>query len=267
MSKATVLRLVRPCEHAANRALLAAALIVACLAGACGSEERGGCEATPTAPGCMPPPSPQVSARTLPITPIAQQTEVWCWAATAEMVFRHYGLPSVNPFGNYQCGIVAAYFGGPCLQNCGLCVSPIGSMSELNRVILNYGIVARPVGIFSPVLSSRLLFRALSMAEVRTEIDAGRPVVAGISAGSFPYPNFSQHVTVIVGYEVNATESYLIVNDPFPYNLPQFVLQGRGNPYVFAGGVEVRPGQYRITYSSYTGFMAWGNSIDQLRAS
>jgi hypothetical protein len=91
--------------------------------------------------------------------------------------------------------------------------------------------------------------------------------VAGITAGGFPFPNISHHVTLIVGYEANAAGSYLIVNDPFPYNLPQFVLQGRSNPYTFIGGTEVRPGQYRVKYDSYLGFMAWGNSIDQIRVS
>jgi peptidase C39-like protein len=243
--------------------LLAFAFAAVIALGSC-SHHRDDCATTPTAPGCeaVPP-----SSRVLSITPIAQQTEVWCWAATAEMVFRHFNLPSVNGFGNYQCGIVAAYFGGPCLQNCGLCVSPIGGMTELNRVIVNYGPVARQLGLPSPILTSQLLFRALSFAETKSEIDAGRPVVAGITAGGFPFPNFSQHVTVIVGYETSAAGQYLVVNDPFPYNLPQFILQGRPNPYMFAGATEIRPGQYRVRYDSYTGFMAWGNSIDQIRVS
>lgn len=246
-----------------NTVLLA--LAFAAMASGC-TKNKNDCSHMPTAPSCSQSSTAQPSARTLSITPIAQQTEVWCWAATAEMVFRHFSLPSVNGFGNYQCGIVAAYFGGPCLQNCGLCVTPIASMTELNRVIVNYGLVARQLGLTSPTLSTEILFRPLSLDEVKREIDAGRPVVAGITAGGFPFPNISQHVTLVVGYEVTASSSSLIVNDPFPYNLPQFVLQGRQNPYFFAGGVEVRPGQYRISYSSYTGFMAWANTIDQIRS-
>src|SRR5689334_6854940 len=44
----------------------------------------------------------------LVVAPVQQETEVWCWLAVGEMVFRYYGLPSVNGFGDYQCGIVGA---------------------------------------------------------------------------------------------------------------------------------------------------------------
>jgi hypothetical protein len=87
----------------------------------------------------------------------------------------------------------------------------------MNLVIQRYGNTARTFGLQSPVLSSRTLFRALSMAELRAEIDGGRPVLAGISAGGFSFPNFSQHVIVVVGYDVTPTGSFVIVNDPFPY--------------------------------------------------
>lgn len=217
----------------------------------------------PVGPGCET--SSEPSTRVLSIAPVAQQTEVWCWAATAEMVFRHYGLPSVNGFGNYQCGIVAAYFGGACTLNCGLCVAPIGSLTEMNRVVQLYGQVARQLGLASPILSTSIAFSALSFQTLRNEIDANRPVIAGITAGGFPFPNISQHAVLLVGYEQGPGGAFVYVNDPFPYNLPQFILQGRPNPYAFVGAVETRPGQYRLSYSSLTGFMAWGNSIYGIR--
>lgn len=197
----------------------------------------------------------------LGITPIAQQTEVWCWAATAEMVFRFYGLPNLNPVGNYQCGIVAAFYQGPCLGNCGLCVTPIGGMTALKTLIDGYGPFANLNGIPSRVLTSSIAFRALTLPEVKAEIDANRPIVAGITAGGFPFPNISQHVTVIIGYDASTVVPSLIVNDPFPYDLPIFVSQGRTNPYTQAGATQVAPGRYRIAYTTFTGAMAWGNSI------
>ena len=237
--------------------------------GACVPEPTPGsnpCASSVTSPECstQTPITPTNGRDTqLPLSPIAQQTEVWCWAATAEMVFRYYGLPNINGAGNFQCGIVAAYYQGACAYNCGLCVSPIGGMTELQKLLVNYGAVARAVGVNSPNLVSTLVFRALTVNEVVAELDASRPIVAGISAGSFPFPNFSQHVVVITGYDTRSTAPYLYVNDPFPYNLPQF--SGRVNPYRAAGAIEVVPGRYRISYSAFVQQMAWGNSIYAIR--
>ena len=101
---------------------------------ACG----GGGDSSQTAP-------PAVSitgARTLSIVPIAQQTDLWCWAATAEMVFIYYGLPNINSGGNYQCGIVAAYYGpsSACASNCFLCQAGIGTLTNMKNLVNNYGI-------------------------------------------------------------------------------------------------------------------------------
>lgn len=243
-----------------TRLLLVLVLCLLVFAGACGTvepcSEQDSCNIGSSVP---------TGSAVLSITPIAQQTEVWCWAATAEMVLRHVRVPSVN-FYNYQCGIVAAYFGGDCAVNCGLCVRPINGMAELDRLLRRYGPFATQLGFPSPTVTTRLQFRSLSFREVVAEIDAGRPVAAGISAGSFPFPNFSNHVVVIVGYDARGAEPYLYVNDPFPYNLPQFVLQGVQNPYFLVGATEVQPGRYRISYSAFVGPMAWGNSIDRIVA-
>ena len=210
---------------------------------ACG----GGGDESPTPP-------PASGARTLSIAPIAQQTEVWCWAASAEMVFRHNGLPALN--GNYQCGIVAAYFGGQCAVDCGLCMQPIGPMSQMHVLINNYGAVAAQ---YAPSrnLSSTLVFSPLSINRVAAEINGNRPVVAGISPGGYAYPNLSMHVVLVVGYDVSGASPRLIVNDPFPY--AAFPLQP--NPYLQVGGFQTRPGQYSVNYSAFVSPMNWANTI------
>ncbi|MGI9478490.1 MAG: papain-like cysteine protease family protein [Hyphomicrobiaceae bacterium] len=45
-----------------------------------------------------------------------QQTSVWCWAATAQMVLEYFDFPDIDPVGNYQCGMVASTAGprSPC---------------------------------------------------------------------------------------------------------------------------------------------------------
>lgn len=98
----------------------------------------------------------------LPISPVYQESPVWCWAAVSEMVFRHYGVPSINPIGDYQCGIAALVHPG-CEFNCGNCVVSAPSISYVNNVIRNYPKVAGfRTGLFSGRITSVPTYRALS---------------------------------------------------------------------------------------------------------
>ena len=174
------------------------------------------------------------------------------------MVFRHNNLPAVNQ--NYQCGIVAAYFGGQCAINCGLCVQPIGPMSQAQVLINNYGGVAAQYGP-SRNLSSTLVFGPLSINQLASEIDSNRPVIAGISPGGYSYPNFSMHIVLVVGYDVTGPSPRVVVNDPFPYNaFPQ-----QSNPYLRVGGFQIQSGQYSISYDSFVSPMNWANTIYRIQ--
>lgn len=205
---------------------------------------------------------PAQTSRTLAVTPIAQQTEVWCWAASAEMIFRYYNLPNLNPAANYQCGIVAAYYGpsSSCWFNCFTCVSAIGPMSNAKLLIDGYGIVA---GQFtnSRILNSTLIFSALTFNDVAREIDASRPIIAGISPQGYSYPNISQHIVAIVGYQVLNGAQFVVVNDPFPYDF----FPTNPNPYTLAGATSTRPGQYLISYTALISRLQWGNTIYQIQ--
>ena len=190
---------------------------------------------------------PAQGTRSLPIAPIAQQTEVWCWAASAEMVFRHFGLPQLNPAGNYQCGIVAAYYGpnSACWFNCFACVSAIGPISNAQILINGYGQVARQFTT-SRVLTSTLVFSGLTFNDTAREIDEGRPIIAGISPSGYSYPNLSQHLVVVVGYQNQGGIQAILVNDPFPYE----AFPASPNPYFLAGATRPRPGQYLVPYAA-----------------
>lgn len=197
----------------------------------------------------------------LAVAPSLQQTPVWCWAASAEMVFRYYGLPNLNPSGNYQCGIVGAWFNNTaCFFDCGLCRVGIGPMSNQHELIVGYGQFARAFGVQSRVLSASLIFRALTAAEIKAEIDDGRPVVIGLSPGqAFALPNLSQHIAVLIGYDFTAGEPRVIVNDPFPFGI--FPYNTAPHPYLSRGAVEVRTGQYVISLSAVSSGLVWGNTI------
>ena len=229
---------------------LALCTLCACGAGQNGNDSVSG------------PYQPAQTTRTLSVAPIAQQTEVWCWAASAEMIFRYYNLPNLNPVGNYQCGIVAAYYGSnsTCSINCFTCVSAIGPMSNAKLLIDGYGVVAQQFT-NSRVLSSILIFSALTFNDTAREIDASRPIIAGISPQGYSYPNISQHIVAIVGYQNSNGTQLVVVNDPFPYDL----FPSSPNPYTLAGATRTRPGQYSISYSALVSRLQWGNTIYQIQ--
>jgi hypothetical protein len=233
------------------------ALVVLLFVGLAGCDGDDESAAAPDAP------PPATSSRTLSIAPIAQQTEVWCWAAAAEMIFRHYGLPNLNPAGNYQCGIVAVYFGpnSPCWNNCFQCVTSGGLVSQIKTLIDGYGTVARQLGMQSRVLSSSLVLAPLSFNATAEQIDAGQPILAGISPQGYSYPNVSQHAVIIVGYQSGANGQRLIINDPFPYE----AFPTSPNPYFAAGGTWQQAGRYSVPYNTFISSMKWANSITNIR--
>lgn len=211
------------------------------------------------------PVSPPSDALVLQVPASLQQTPVWCWAASAEMVMRYYGLPSANP-ASYQCGLIAAWFFGTACQNdCSLCITAIGPMSNMHRLITGYGaFMQSTLGIPSRSLSAQLEFRPLSTSEIATEISAGRPIVIGIApGGGFALPNASAHIAVAIGYDYRGTVPYVIVNDPFPFQFPPY--SAYPNPYVAAGGVELATGRYAVPHAALVQQLGWANTIFAIR--
>ena len=230
---------------------------------AAGMLALSGCGGDGGTSNTTPPPVTGSGSKTLSIPPVVQQTIVWCWAATAEMIFRYYGLPSLNPARGYQCGIVAAAFNStPCFLDCTLPMCQIGAgpVSNMKLVIDQYGFFAGTRN-----LTSELTFSPLSMDRVVAEIDAGRPILAGISPEGLALPNISQHAVLIVGYEINGSAPpRVVVNDPFPYWLPQFWVQP--NPYLLYGGAQHGSlGQWIIPHSTFTSSLRWANTIHGIR--
>ena len=194
----------------------------------------------------------------LPIAPVMQQTPVWCWAAVGEMVLRYYDYPSINPAGNYQCGIVGS-LGGACWANCGYCVTSIGSADGLIAAIESYQALADSLVRHRGESFSLDATGALDPDEIVGEIDGSRPVIAGISPSGngwrYP-PGLSEHVALIVGYRDDGPDLVLVVNDPMPYALTPF------DPYLAAGGRMLRPGQYAIEYGAFVGWLGYKDTIE-----
>jgi hypothetical protein len=93
------------------------------------------------------------------------------------------------------------------------------------------------------------------MAGVKAEINAGRPIAAGISPGmGFLPPGVSEHAVLIVGY--NNVSNAVIVNDPFPYQS-----QGLQPSYLQYGGSQIKPGQFSVPYAALVGPIKWANTV------
>jgi hypothetical protein len=197
-------------------------------------------------------------AETLDIEPVVQQTPVWCWAATSEMVLKHYGFPNLNPAGNYQCGVVGSV-GGPCWSNCGACITSGGTTYSIANVLRNYARVTLQLTGFrvDEPFEPRAVGR-LSPGQIERSIDDDAPVVAGITPAGIRFPpgmGFSQHAVLIVGYEEAEDGGlFLVVNDPYPY--PYGVA-----PYVQAGGASDGPGRFLIRYEAFVQRLGYDNSI------
>lgn len=199
----------------------------------------------------------------LSIDPVYQETPVWCWIAVGEMVFKHYGLPNVNPVGDYQCGVVGALAGpySPCWNNCLRCTVPAGYMQNVRNMLIEYPrIVRRNVDRSATQLSATYIGSALSSDQVKEELDANRPIIAGINTSGFaPAPGQSMHVCLIVGYDEDDDGVLtLTVNDPFPYDI---VNPSQENPFDAAGGNSNGDGSYTIQYSTFRRRLAWNSSI------
>lgn len=182
----------------------------------------------------------------LAIPPSYQSEPMWCWLTVGEMAFRHYGvLSQTDPPGHAsQCRILRAIMlGSPnfqCSVNCDICASLGGGSSrEVAGMLSDFPRRLTVSGAHVPRLFSAVA-PVLTASEVASEIDAGNPVIIGISPG----PAFAiqrsmspflppMHVALIVGYIRTASGDRYLVNDPYPF---PFGLQ---NPYLTSGAIPL----------------------------
>jgi hypothetical protein len=194
----------------------------------------------------------------LAIAPVAQQEPEWCWLASGQMVFQYFQVPSVNAT-SYQCGIIAAFYGpnSACFYDCSVCDVGAGSSSNVTMMLEDYSYLATN---FTEVLYSQFTPSELPFQQVQSDINSQTPILAGINAGSTTVLFAqSQHLVVIVGYEVQSGQDYLVVNDPFPY-----AAVGYPDPYLGAGAQMLQAGQYLVSYNTFIQSLQWNTSFDQL---
>jgi hypothetical protein len=205
--------------------------------------------------------APAARAGVLPIPPIVQQTQVWCWVAVGEMVFRYFGIANVNPYGVYQCGIIGALaadqsgMSHPCASDCTQCIVPAGTEGWVRAMLERYPAVVQAFAGSAQQLGARHEDRALDPEALAGEIDDGLPVIAGITPYGIPL-GISAHVALIVGYHRDDGGAlWLKVNDPYPYAWTG------ADPYVAAGGRQDEAGGYWIGYDDFTARLQWTESF------
>jgi hypothetical protein len=198
----------------------------------------------------------QNQKQVLPIAPVAQELPDWCWLASGQMVFQFYQVPAVNP--NYQCGIIGTFFGpsSECFYDCSACDVGGGDSSNIPLMLADYSYYATDgeEELYSQYTPSQLPFQ-----QVTGDITAGSPVMAGINPSGTVVFGQSEHLVVIVGYEIQSGQDYLVVNDPFP-----FAAAGYPDPYLNAGAQALQPGQYLVSYQTFVQSLLWNNSFDGL---
>jgi hypothetical protein len=211
--------------------------------------------------GCgTPSPNTPVSQNTtkiLAITPVAQELPEWCWLASGQMVFQYFQIPAVNP--NYQCGVIGVFYGptSTCFYDCGACDASAGSSANVTLMLEDYSYYASSG---TQVLYSQFTPAQLAFQQTQHDIDSNTPLLAGINPSSSSVLfGQSQHLVVIVGYEIQNGQDYLVVNDPFP-----FAAAGYPDPYLSAGAQALQPGQYLVTYETFVQSLLWNTSFDGL---
>ena len=120
-----------------------------------------------------------------------------------------------NPDKLYQWGILAVVHPACWLFPDACAGVGGGSWEILQRMLRDFPVAAGEQNKqkIAPIASVQKA-GCLSADEIRKEIDAGRPIIAGITPGAIQPPPSPAHVALIIGYVNKGRDIDLIVNDP-----------------------------------------------------
>ena len=195
----------------------------------------------------------------LHIPPVFQERPSWCWAAVGEMVFKYYYVPAAHRT-DYQCGIVQGRNLCVGMPNCVQCDLSAGDEATLVNMLEQYPLMATLRGKAGDIaLTVQSKSGRLSEAEVKNELDQGRPIIVGISPPGFKVDGSPQHMALIVGYDDSSGDLMLTVNDPFPYEDMRFLWIG--NAYLSARASGGSAGEYVIGYEAFGLRLKWTQTI------
>lgn len=121
-----------------------------------------------------------------------QQTRMWCWAASGQMVMEFIGNKTVP-----QCEHASYYFNNlPCCDSLVKCVN--GGWPQLKH----YGFTF-----------NRTRNQAISWEELTDQIDNGKPICF-----SWHWNDGGGHMMVVIGYEIQDQDRIVWINNPWEVN-------------------------------------------------
>ena len=195
----------------------------------------------------------------LHVPPVFQERPSWCWAAVGEMVFKYYDVPAAHRT-DYQCGIVQARNLCKEIANCVQCDLSAGDDATMVHMLEQYPATATLGSTAKDIaLTAQSKSGSLSEAEVKKELDEGRPIIVGISPPGFKVDGTPQHMALIVGYDDRSGDLMLTVNDPFPYEDMRFLWIG--NAYLSARASGGSDGEYELEYEAFRLRLKWTQTI------
>ena len=195
----------------------------------------------------------------LHIPPVLQERPSWSWVAVGEMVFKYYAVPAAHRT-DYQCGIVQSRNLCTGIPNCVQCDLSAGDEATMINMLEQYPVIATPGGTAGDIaLTVQSKNGSLSDAEVKKEIDEGRPIIVGLSPTGFKVDGIPQHMALIVGYDDRSGDLMLTVNDPFPYEDMRFLWIG--NAYLSARASGGSDGEYVIGSEAFRLRLKWTQTM------
>jgi len=199
----------------------------------------------------------------LHIPPVFQERPNWCWAAVGEMVFKYYYVPAAHRT-DYQCGIVQSRKLCTGIPNCVECDLPAGDEATMVNMLEQYPLMATHRGTGGDIaLTVQSKTGSLSEAEVKKELNEGRPIIAKVSPSGFKIGGISQHMALIVGYDDSSGALMLTVNDPFPFEDDRFLWIA--NPYQANMDMSgENNGQYEISFERFRSKIKWTQTMYQI---
>jgi hypothetical protein len=196
----------------------------------------------------------------LHIPPVFQERPSWCWAAVGEMVFKYYYVPSAHRT-DYQCEIVQSRKLCTGIPNCVECDLPASDEATMVNMLEQYPLMATHRGTDGDIaLTVQSKTGSLSEAEVKKELNEGRPIIAEVSPSGFKIKGISQHMALIVGYDDSSGALMLTVNDPFPFEDDRFLWIA--NPYQANMDMSgENNGQYEISFERFRSKIKWTQTM------